>query len=101
MLFKRNRGPKNMPSKKIITVESIWPLLPDLEKTSQEGMDPSLKAWEELVSCCIEAGALAPVPSQGVGDFKLVTAAPFLKGTLDDLRAMWLLIECPRACASP
>ncbi len=84
-----------MPSKKINIVESIWPLLPDLEKTSQEGMDPSLKAWEELVSCCIEAGALAPmVPSQGISDLKLVTAAPFLKCTLDDLRAMWLLIEC-------
>lgn len=83
-----------MASKKIITVESIWPVLPDLEKASQEGMDPSLKAWEELVACCIEAGALAPmIPSQKIGDLRLVTAAPFLKCTLDDLRGMWLLIE--------
>ena len=79
---------------KIETVESIWPLLPDLEKLSSEGMNVSLKAWEELVACCIEAGALAPmIPSKNHTDPRLVTAAPFLKCTLDDLRGMWLLIE--------
>lgn len=83
-----------MSSTKIDTVESIWGLLPDLEQVSREGMDQSLKCWEELFSCCIEAGALAPmVPSKRVGDHRLVTAAPFLKCTLDDLRGVWLLLE--------
>jgi hypothetical protein len=33
------------------------------------------------------------VPSKNSGDIKLITAGPFLKCTLDDMRAMWLLVE--------
>lgn len=83
-----------MTSKKIETIESIWGQLSDLEHMSRECREPSLKPWAELVSSCIEAGALAPmVPSDKSGDLRLITAAPFLKCTLDDLRAMWLLVE--------
>jgi len=57
-------------------------------------MGLSLKPWEELISCCIGAGALAPmVQSKNIGDSRLVTAAPFLKCTLNDLRRVWLLVE--------
>lgn len=81
-------------SRKINTVESIWESLPELENVSRESLDASLKPWEELVSCCIEAGALAPmIPSTKNGDPRLTTAAPFLKCTLDDLRGVWILIE--------
>lgn len=83
-----------MTSKKIETIESIWGQLADLERISRESREPSLKPWAELISSCIEAGALAPmVPSKNSGDLRLITAAPFLKCTLDDLRAMWLLVE--------
>jgi hypothetical protein len=79
---------------KIETVESIWSQLPDLEGMSQVSVDAGLNGWEDLVIACIEAGMLAPmVPSKQSMDIRLVTAAPFLKCTLDDLRATWLLIQ--------
>ena len=79
---------------KIETVESIWAQLPDLEAMSQATFDASLKGWEELVIACLEAGMLAPmVPTSKPMDARLVTAAPFLKCALDDLRATWILIH--------
>lgn len=79
---------------KIETVESIWAQLPDLEAMSQATVDAGLKGWEELVIACLEAGMLAPmVPTSKPMDMRLVTAAPFLKCGLDDLRATWLLIH--------
>lgn len=79
---------------KIETVESIWGQLPDLENMSQALNDAGLKGWEELVIACIEAGMLAPMlPSHRSSDSRLVTAAPFLKCSLDDLRAIWLLLH--------
>jgi hypothetical protein len=83
-----------MPSMKINVIESIWKTLPGLEQASRESLDLSLKPWEDLVACCIEAGALAPmVPTTKSGDLQLITAGPFLKCTLDDLRAVWILVE--------
>lgn len=79
---------------KIETVESIWAQLPDLEAMSQATVDAGLRGWEELVIACLEAGMLAPmVPTSKPMDMRLVTAAPFLKCALDDLRATWLLIH--------
>lgn len=79
---------------KIETVESTWAQLPDLEAMSQATVDASLKGWEELVIACLEAGMLAPmVPTSKPMDTRLVTAAPFLKCALDDLRATWILIH--------
>ncbi len=78
----------------IETVESIWAQLPDLEAMSQATVDASLKGWEKLVIACLEAGMLAPiVPTSKPMEARLVTAAPFLKCTLDDLRATWILIH--------
>ncbi len=79
---------------KIETVESIWAQLPDLEAMSQTTVDAGLRGWEELVIACLEAGMLAPmVPNSKPMDIRLVTAAPFLKCALDDLRATWLLVH--------
>jgi hypothetical protein len=79
---------------KIETVESIWAQLPDLEAMSQSTVDAGLKGWEELVTACLEAGMLAPmIPTSKPMDVRLLTAAPFLKCALDDLRATWLLIH--------
>jgi len=79
---------------KIKTVESIWAQLPDLEAMSQATVDAGLRGWEKLVIACLEAGMLAPmVPTSKPMDMRLVTAAPFLKCALDDLRATWLLIH--------
>lgn len=88
-------GPEGIHmSNKIQTVESLWEILPDLEKTSGESMDPRLRSWENLVRRCIEAGALAPmVPAKEAGDIRLIAAAPFLKRALDDLRVVWILVE--------
>ncbi len=79
---------------KIQAVDSLWSVLPDLESASRDGMDRALLAWEKLIQRCIEAGALAPmVVASKPTDVRLMAAAPFLKRTLDDLRAVWLLVQ--------
>lgn len=79
---------------KIHTVESIWSQLPDLEAICTATVSSQLAGWEDLVVACLEAGMLAPmVPSKKKLDVRLLTAAPFLKCSLDDLRGVWLLIE--------
>lgn len=79
---------------KIRTVESVWPQLPDLEDICAATVRSQLAGWEDLVVACLEAGMLAPmVPSKKKLDVRLLTAAPFLKCTLDDLRGVWLLIQ--------
>jgi hypothetical protein len=81
-----------MKSQKVSTVESIWSRLPAEEAASSQTLDPSVSAWEELIKSCVEAGSLAPmVPTKNPQDSRLVAAAPFLKCSLDDLRAIWTL----------
>lgn len=79
---------------KIKAVESIWAQLPDLEVICAANVSSKLAGWEDLTIACLEAGMLAPmVPSKAKMATRLVTAAPFLKCSLDDLRGVWVLIE--------
>ena len=79
---------------KISTVETIWPLLEDIERVVRDEVRQSFIEWEAVVRACEEAGMLAPmVPSKNSGIPPLVAAGPFLKRALNDLRAVWLLIE--------
>lgn len=79
---------------KIETVEGIWPLLDDVERVVRDEVLKSFSEWEAVVRACEEAGMLAPmVPSTNSGSPSLVAAGPFLKRALNDLRAVWLLIE--------
>ena len=79
---------------KIQTVESIWAQLPDLEAICAANVSSKLAGWEELIIACLEAGMLAPmIPCKVQMDTRLVTAAPFLKCSLDDLRGVWVLVE--------
>jgi hypothetical protein len=79
---------------KIAAVEAIWPLLDDIERVVRDEVRQSISEWETVVRACEEAGMLAPmVPSKNSGMPSLVAAGPFLKRSLNDLRAVWLLIE--------
>ena len=74
---------------KISTVESIWPLLEDIERVVRDEVRQSFIEWEAVVRACEEAGMLAPmVPSKNSGIPPLVAAGPFLKRALNDLRAV-------------
>lgn len=79
---------------KVAAVESIWPLLEDVESVVRVEVRKSLGEWEVVVRTCEEAGMLAPmVPSEKHGRPSLVAAGPFLKRALNDLRGVWLLLE--------
>lgn len=79
---------------KLAAVESIWPLLNDIEHIVKDQVIAEFSEWQEVVRACEEAGMLAPmVPSPNGGTQSLVAAGPFLKRALNDLRAVWLLIE--------
>lgn len=79
---------------KLTTVEAVWKLLDDIENAVKDQVSSSFSEWQAVVRVCEEAGMLAPmVPSKNSGALSLVAAGPFLKRALNDLRAVWLLIE--------
>lgn len=79
---------------KIKTVELVWTRLPELEAACALSVSKSLAGWEDLIIACLEAGMLAPmITNEKQLSMRLVTAAPFLKCSLDDLRAIWILVE--------
>jgi hypothetical protein len=79
---------------KLTAVEAIWHALDDIELVVKSQVLAEFSEWHAVVRTCEELGMLAPmVPSQNSGDFSLITAGPFLKRALNDLRAVWLLIE--------
>jgi hypothetical protein len=79
---------------KIETVESLWPILDDVERLVRDEVRADVQEWEKVVRACIEAGTLAPmVPSKNHGRLQFIAAGPFLKRALNDLRCVWILIE--------
>ena len=79
---------------KLTTVEAVWQLLDDIENVVKDQVGSSFAEWQAVIRACEEAGMLAPmVPSKNSGALSLVAAGPFLKRALNDLRAVWLLIE--------
>ena len=80
------------PVDTLATITAIWPALDDQEARVRQRMQAHFEEWHALVRHCEEAGMLAPlVPSRHATDLSLTTAAPFLRRTLNDLRAVWLL----------
>lgn len=80
--------------RKLSAVEAVWPLLDDVEHAVKDQVVAEFSEWQAVVQACEEAGMLAPmVPATNSGALSLIAAGPFLKRTLNDLRAVWLLIE--------
>lgn len=81
-------------STKVAAVEAIWGALEGAEDATRDQVREALTEWEAVVRSAIEAGMLAPmVPATNHGDVRFVAAGPFLKRALNDLRAVWLLLE--------
>jgi hypothetical protein len=78
----------------LATIGTVWELLGDVEHVVKGHVLATFAEWHAVIKACEEAGMLAPlVPSKNRGAASLVAAGPFLKRALNDLRAVWLLIE--------
>lgn len=79
---------------KVEFIEKSWEALEEIESLSKNSMKTELAEWETIVRNCIEAGSLAPtLQAKNHGETRFLAAGPFLKRSLTDLRAIWLLIQ--------
>lgn len=79
---------------KINAVETVWKMLGNLEQATRDQPNSILMEWEPVVRAAIEAGCLVPlIPAKNQSVPQLIAAGPFLKRALNDLRAVWLMLE--------
>ncbi|OOY37353.1 hypothetical protein [Solemya velum gill symbiont] len=75
-------------------INKAWQLLEDFEESTKNSTSFDLKEWNEIVKSTIEAGAMVSMlKAKNHGQQRILSAAPFLKRSLTDLRSVWLLIQ--------
>jgi len=77
---------KNLP-------DGLWDALDSMEASAHLQLSSDLSPFEKPIRMCYEAGVMAPMlPSNRSQDSTFGTAGLFLKRTLNDLRAVWVLL---------
>lgn len=85
------------------SVEGLWAACEEVEQNARQVLEQELAEFASPVKDVYEAGVQAPtLPSDRHGELHLRVAALFLKRTLVDFRAAWLLLTTgyTSACAS-
>ena len=71
----------------------LWLACDDMELSALKVISEQLAPFADPIRQCYEAGVLAPtLPARRLGEPDVTLAAPFLKRSLNDLRATWLLL---------
>jgi len=75
------------------TTAGLWDACDGMELSAMKVIAEQLRPFAEPIRQCYEAGVLAPtLPARRHGEPDVTLAAPFLKRSLNDLRATWLLL---------
>lgn len=77
-----------------ITPEGLWDASLSMEEGARIALHPQLTAFEPAIRSCYEAGVqVAALPVRVAAREHIDVAALFLKKTLTDLRAAWLVLR--------